>query len=232
MTRIKQARKSIHAAKRRGGLSGYYVKTYKMKSNPGGIMQAVKTALPIAGAFYVSKVIANKLGEMVPQVGSLNVGGYALGKPVVSGVLLVATHYGTKGFTGNKATLRSGLMLGSALALLDSVIGTFAPANVKAMMGLEPTCPADVKAVAEKVAQDGYGSLGEYVSMGNNAGYGSLGEYVSMGDYYAGDDPAEIHGIHAIADYVSELSGIDAELGAIESGAETGMSNGIFANGW
>ena len=138
-----------------------------MQTNPGGIMQAVKAALPIAGAFYVSKVVVNKLGDMPALsgvMGSLNVGGYALGKPVLSGLLLAGTHYGTKGFTGSKAPLRSGLMLGGALALLDSFIGTFAPAGVKAMMGLEPSCPADVAAVAQKVATSGYGSLGEYVA--------------------------------------------------------------------
>lgn len=216
MKSISKARKSIRASKRRGGLSGAFVRKYKMKTNPGGIMQAVKTALPIAGSYYVSKLVSNKLGDL-PAVGNvlskLQVGQYNLGKPVLSGLILAGAHYGTR--KGGMAKHRTGLMLGTALAFIDSIISTFAPADVKAMMG-----------------------VGEYVSVGE---YVPTGEYVASGDYVRGVAP-DVHGLHAVDGYPGEASanlheihaihGIDAELGAIEAGADVGIANGIFANGW
>ena len=216
LSTVSRARRSIKASKRRGGLSGAYVRKYKMKTNPGGIMQAVKTALPIAGAFYVSKVVSNKLGDLPAVSGvmsKLQVGSYNLGKPVLSGLLLAGTHYGTR--KGALAKHRTGLMLGTALAFLDSIVSTFAPADVKSMMG---------------VGDYGYGSMGEYVSTGE---YVASGEYVAQGDYEQGVAP-DVHGLHAVDGLheIHAIHGIDAELGAIEAGADVGMSNGIFANSW
>jgi hypothetical protein len=224
LKKMKRSRAGILRAKKRKGnwRTRRFMKKHNiMKVNPSnGMMDAVKQVLPIAGSFYVSKLIVNKLGD-IPQVASLtsklNVGGYPLGKPVLSGIILAGVHYGTK--KGGLAKHRTALMLGTALGLLDSIVSTFAPANVKALMGV-----------------GGYGSLGEYVSTGE---YVSSGEYVSAGEYVSTDGYEEHaygtslsgglydepHGLYAVAD-------IDSELGAIEAGVDTGVNNGIFSNGW
>lgn len=222
MGAIAKGRRSIKASKRRGGLSGAFVRKYKMKTNPGGLVQAVKTALPIAGSFYVSKLICNKLSSIPAVADVLGKLPGGVGKPVLAGLILAGTHYGTK--RGMLAKHRTGLMLGTALSLIDTIISTFAPADVKAMIG---------------VGDYGYGSLGEYVSTGE---YVSSGEYVSTGDHYGYGSMGEyvegvapdIHGLHAVDGLheVHAIHGIDAELGAIESGAEVGLHTGVFANGW
>lgn len=222
MKAIARGRRSIKASKRRGGLSGAFVRKYKMKTNPGGIMQAVKTALPIAGSFYVSKLICNKLSDIPALAGVLGKLPGGAGKPVLAAVILAGTHYGTK--KGMLAKHRTGLMLGTALALIDTIISTFAPADVKAMIGVGDAY--------------GYGSMGEYVASGE---YVSQGEYVStgahdygsMGDYVEGVAP-DIHGLHAVDGLheIHAIHGIDAELGAIEAGAEVGLHTGVFAPSW
>jgi colicin import membrane protein len=223
---MRKARKRVLRAKRRPAArrtQAYMRKHNMMKVNPSnGMMSAVKQVLPIAGSFYVSKLVSNKLHDLPAVSGvtsKLTVGGYALGKPVLSGAIMAAAHYGSK--KGALAKHRTGLMLGTALAFVDSLISTFAPPEVKAVMGV-----------------GGYGSLGEYVAAGE---YVPTSEYVAAGDYvatsgyeehaygtsiggYPGADE-DPHGLYAVAD-------IDSELGAIEAGIDTGNHSGIFSNSW
>jgi hypothetical protein len=224
--RIKKLRKRKGASQTRAWMHkhGYY------KINPSnGMMNAVKQVLPIAGAFYVSKLISNKLGDLPAVSGltsKLNIGGYALHKPVLSGVILAAAHYGSK--KGALAKHRTGLMLGTALAFVDSIVSTFAPPDVKKMMGV-----GEYVSMSEYVSMNEYVSSGEYVSTG---GYGSLGRVITPGHgepAYNYDD-SNPHGLYAVDGLheVHAIHGIDEELGMIEAGVDTGNNNGIFANGW
>lgn len=214
-TKSIRSRKGNWAAKRYARRHGFY------KINPSnGMLDAVKQVLPIAGSFYVSKLVSRKLNDL-PVVNNLT-GKLPLnlGAPVLSGVILAAAHYGTK--KGALSKHRTGLMLGTALAFVDSLISALAPADVKAMMG-----------IGEYVSMNDYVSVNEYVSSG---------EYVSMGGVitpghgepaYNYDDP-NVHGLYAIDGIhdIHAIHGIDQELGAIEAGVDTGNNNGIFANGW
>jgi hypothetical protein len=219
----KSRKRTLRAKKRKGAwrTRKYMSKHGQLKVNPsgkmGGMMGAMKQVLPVAGAFYVSKVAANKIGDIPAIAGvlsKLNVGGYDLSKPVVSGVLLAAVNYGTK--KGKLSKHRTGLMLGAALALVDTLFHTFVPADMKGMIGLN-----------EYVSTGEYVSSGEYVSTGGviTPGHGEPAYNYDDSDphgLYAVDGLHEVHAIH----------GIDAELGAIEAGADVGINNGIFANGW
>lgn len=213
-----KARKRILRAKKRPGAKrtlAYMRRTNMMKVNPSnGMMSAMKQVLPIAGSFYVSKLLSKKLSEL-PMVSNITSKlPMNLGRPVLSGVILAAAHYGTK--KGALAKHRTGLMLGTALAFVDSIIATFAPADVKAMMGV-----GEYVSMSEYVSTNEYVSSGDYVSMsGTPAGY----DYNDPNPHglYAIDGLHEVHAIH----------GIDEELGMIEAGVDTGNNNGIFANGW
>lgn len=214
---VKARAKILKAKKRKGAwrTRRYMHSKGMLKVNPSnGMMSAVKQVLPIAGSFYVSKLLSKKLSEL-PMVSNLTSKlPMNLGRPVLSGAIMAATHYGTK--KGALAKHRTGLMLGTALAFVDSLIATFAPSDVKAMMG-----------VGEYVSMNGYVSTSEYVS---------AGEYVSMSGTPAGydyNDPNP-HGLYAIDGLheVHAIHGIDQELGMIEAGVDVGDNNGIFANGW
>jgi hypothetical protein len=252
----KSRKRTLRAQKRKGAwrTRKYMSKHGQLKVNPsgkeGGMMGAVKQVLPIAGSFYVSRLVCNKLSD-VAAVGDimdkLNVGGFALGKPALSGLIMAGTHYGTKNFkaaSGAKsAKMRTGLMLGTALAFVDSLIATFAPPDVKALIGVPAnggaaSAAAAANDAANDAAKSGATSTGEYVPVSE---YINTGEYVSSGEYVptdayeehaygtslsgypdANEDP---HGLYAVA-------GIDEELGRIEAGLDSSGNIGIFSGGF
>lgn len=161
-----------------------------MRTNPNGMMDAVKAALPIAGSLYLTRFIINRVGPSIPGIDKLQVGGYNLAKPVLSAGMVAIAHYGTKKGMLNK--WRSGIMLGTALNLIDSLVSTFAPADVRGMFGL---------------AGDGIYSqaMGDYVQ---------VGDYVSVNGMPIDDDIT-------LSDYVEvgaeeDLGAIEEELGLLE----------------
>lgn len=126
-----------------------------MRTNPaivGELMSLVRAALPVAASLYVSRIVANKVGPMIPGVDKLG----TMTKPVVALGICVGAHYGTK--RGPLTKWRGSIMLGTGLNLIDSLISAFAPADVKSMFGLGDSGLYD-KALSE------YVTTGEYVEM-------------------------------------------------------------------
>jgi hypothetical protein len=114
----------------------------------------------------------------------------------VAGLAVVAANFATK--KGPLAKWRAGIMLGTSLNLVDSLVSAFAPLNVRQMFGL--------------------GDSGMYDQ--------AMGEFVTVGDYLqVGAEP--IDDDIALSDYV-EMSGVEEELGAIqeELGVEEELGNG------
>lgn len=198
-----KARKSILSSKKKGApLQKGYMKRHKMKSNPGQMMDAMKNVLPIAATFYGSRFLASRIQGFAPistQLAKLPMGGKLSG-PLASGAVLAAVHFGTQ--KGALKKQRSGMMLGAAFAVVDSLFSSFAPSNVKGLFG------------GGEAPVAGYFPQGEYVSQGD---YVPQGEYVSQGDYveslgaYAPSDqePRELHqvwGVHG-DEYGSLTSG-------------------------
>jgi hypothetical protein len=187
----KSGRKIVRAQKRKGAwrTRRHLAKKGMMHvKNPGGMMSAMKQVLPVAGSFYISRLAANKLGD-VPALGGvlsrLQVGGYDLSKPVVSGVILAAVNYGTK--KGKLSKHRSALMIGTALAFVDSLIAAFAPPDVKSMIG-----------VGEYVPTSEYVASGEYVSTGDYVQEHGAALMEDPHGLYAVDGLHEVHAIHGI----------------------------------
>jgi hypothetical protein len=200
---LRRARKAIRRArKRRSGSAYNYVRRHRMRSNPGsrgggmvGVFTGVvKQALPIAIGLYGTRFLVNTFGYRLPMVDKL--GSFA--KPVVAGIAVMGMHLATR--KGPLAKYRSGAMLGSALNFIDTLVGAFAPANVKAMFGL---------------ADDGVYDRA------------MLGDYVQVGDYITTGDYIEVGGLGAEQDLgvEQELGALEQELGALEQ--ELGASDSL-----
>jgi hypothetical protein len=176
---LARARRSIKRARRRGGLAGHYVKRHRMRTNPGlsDMMTIIKTALPVAASLYLTRFIINKVSPMIPGLDKL--GNFA--KPAISAGMVVAAVYGTK--KGPLSKWKDGILMGTSLNLIDSLVGAFAPADVKAMFGLADAGLYDR-------------SLSEYVE---------TGDYLRVGATPIDDDIA-------LSDYVT-VNGLEEELG-------------------
>jgi hypothetical protein len=240
---VKRARKRVLAAKKRKGAwrtRKFLGRHNMLKINPSnGMMSAVKQVLPIAGSFYVSRLTVNKLSEVTAVGDVIGKVPLNLGKPVLSGVIMAVTHYGTK--KGALAKHRTGLMLGTALAFVDSLVAALAPKDVKAMMGIKADGEEKKEALSqyvssgEYVAQSEYVGVGEYVSMGDHQH--AYGTSIGPGDFrqeHGASLFADPHGLYAVDGLheIHAIHGIDQELGAIEAGVDTGANSGIFSNGW
>jgi hypothetical protein len=186
---MRRSRRSIKAARRRGGLSLAYARRFRMRTNPtGGIVDALKMALPIGVSFYGSRFIINQLGDKVPMIDRLG----TFKKPALAGLMVVAAHYGTTKITALKKH-RHGIMIGTSLNLIDNLLAHFAPASVKAMFG---------------VGDAGiYGGMGEYVQ---------VGEYVTVDGAPPIDDDIALSDYVEIGDVEEELGMLQEELGVEE----------------
>jgi hypothetical protein len=148
---------------------------------PGMLMGAVKQAAPIAISLYLTRFIIAKVGPRIPLIDKLP---GQVQQPAVAGLMVVAANYATK--KGPLAKWRTGIMLGTSLNLVDTLVKAFAPDTVKSMFGL--------------------GDSGIYDQ--------ALGEYATVGDYLeVGAEP--IDDDIALSDYV-EMSGVEEELGALQ----------------
>jgi hypothetical protein len=165
------------------------------RSNPGGMLiDLAKRAAPVLIGLYGARLLVTKIGPRIPLVSRL---GTFQGPALAIGAVLF-TNFVTKK-VGKLAKYRSELLLGTGLAALDSLISTFAPASVKAMIGV-----GDVYDRA---------LLGEYVQM-------PMGEYIhadGMGEYVA------------VGDVEEELGAVEEELGMVEEelGGEGSFGQGV-----
>lgn len=151
------------------------------------LIDLAKRAAPVLVGLYGARLIVSKIGPMIPGVSSLGV----MSAPALAVGAVLLTNFATKK-VGALAKYRNELLLGTALAALDSIISAFAPASVKAMIGV-----GDIYDQA----------MGEYVS---------VGEYVAVGADPLDDDIAMSDYIQVGGMGVEEELGIEEELGVEE----------------
>ncbi len=177
-------RRRKRRSRRRGRRS--YARRYRRRSyrrNPGGfLIDLAKKAVPVLLAFYGTRMFVSRIGPMIPGVASLG----TLAGPVLSVGSVIGMNYATKK-VAFLAKHKTELMLGSMGAALDSLIQAFAPASVKALVGMSD-----------------YVAVGDYFSMGAIP----LDDRMTMSDYVAvgGDGVEEELGLE-------EELGVEEELG-------------------
>jgi hypothetical protein len=164
---LRKGRVSILRAKAYGSAADRrFMRKHKMRSNPmGGAMDAVKKAIPVGVAMYAGRIICRGVLPRVPVLNSL--GQHAA--PVGAAGLVVAASYLTR--KGKLAKYRQEALMGLGLNFLDIALTTYAPASVKAYIGLGQEDIYD-SAFGE------YVDVGEYLDVG---AYEEMGEYVQMG---------------------------------------------------
>lgn len=149
------------------------------------LIDLAKQAAPVLIALYGTKMIVSKLGPSIPGVSSLG----TLQGPVLAIGAVIGMNFATKK-VGALAKYRGPLMMGAALAALDSLFTAFAPASVKGMLG-----------------------MGEYVQLGDYLQVGAtpIDDDIAMSDYIAvGSDGVEQElGMGA----EEELGAVEEELG-------------------
>ena len=217
---LMRARQSIRNRRKTSAAKGYQ-KRWKMRSNSGGIKDAVMKAVPIAAGFLGSKFIAGTGAKYIPGVQSLNVGGYDLSQPAMHALAVGVVHYGTKAKFAPKIVKsnRDGLMLGAGLGLLNSIVQTFAPDQVKELLGMSTAATFAPVTAPAPAAQEGYLTVDGYVTVGDAP---PIDDDITLSDYLqVGEFQSEMGMLE------SELGMIEADLGSVE--ADLGNVGG-FAN--
>jgi len=187
-------RRRVHRRSHRRGRRRSY---RRYRRNPGNmLLDLVKDALPVLGGFYATKLIANKIGPMVPGVSSLG----SLQGPVMSVATVLLMNFATKK-VGALASRRTSLMLGSALSVLDSLVSAFAPASLKSLVGMSD-----------------YVQMGDYIAVG---GAPPLRERFTLSDYIAvgGDGVEQELGLEEELGVEEELGATDGYMGGLPGGA-------------
>jgi len=176
-------RRRRRKSRRRGRRSYRRYGRRRYRRNPGGfLIDLAKRALPVLFGFYGTRLIVSRIGPMIPGVASLG----TLAGPVLSVGSVIGMNYFTKK-VAFLAKHRTELMLGSMFSAIDIVIQAFAPASVKALVGMSD-----------------YVAVGDYFSMGAIP----LDDRMTMSDYVAvgGDGVEEELGLE-------EELGVEEELG-------------------
>ena len=146
-------------------------------------MDLAKKAIPVLVGLYGTRFLVAKIGPMIPGVSALG----TFQGPALAVATVLGVNFLTKKVSG-LAKHRDGLMLGAALSALDSLISSFAPASVKAMIGVGD-------------------SMGDYIQLGEYVGVGAtpLDDNIAMSDYIA-----------VGSDGVMQELGLEEELGVEE----------------
>jgi hypothetical protein len=189
--RRRKARRVRRRSSRRRARRAHRRYGRRYRKNPGGmLLDLAKQAAPVLVGLYGARLLVSKIGPMLPGVSALG----SFQGPALSIGAVVLVNFATKRVAA-LAKYRNPLLLGTALAALDTLITAFAPASVKAMIGV-----GDVYDQA---------MLGEYVQMG---------EYMSVDGTPIDDDIAMSDYIAVGADGLEEELGMGAfeELGAME----------------
>lgn len=165
-----------------------------MRSNPGigGMVDVIKQVLPIALSLYGARAISGKLAGRIPGFDRIP---SQFQGPAMAALLMFGAQFATKKVSF-LAKHRFGILAGTGINLIDSVLSAFAPASVKSMFGLGDTY------------DDG---LSDYVQVGatpidDNL---TLSDYVEVGDYIQTDGLGQIEEELGL----SEELGVEEELG-------------------
>lgn len=154
------------------------------RRNPGNmLLDLAKRALPVLAAFYGTRFLVNRIGPMLPGVSALG----TLAGPALAVGSLFLTKLGAK-HIAPMAKHKEELMLGAGVAVLDSLIQAFAPASVKALVGMSD-----------------YVQMGDYIAVG---AVQPINDSMTLSDYIAvGSD-----GLQEELGLEEEL-GVEEELG-------------------
>jgi hypothetical protein len=184
--RRRRRRKSRRRGRRRA--SRRYGRKFRRNVGAGMLLDLAKRAAPVLIGLYGARLLVSKLGPRIPGVSRLG----ALQSPLLAVGAVIAVNFATKKI-GRLAKYRSELLLGTGLNMVDALISAFAPASVKAAIGV-----GDVydRALGEYL-HAGAGAPAEDPSM-------AMGEYVQMGEYVA------------VGDVEEELGAVEEELGMVE----------------
>ncbi len=193
--RRKSSRRRARRSSRRRGYSKRYSRRYRR--NPGGfLVDLAKRALPVLAAFYGTRLLVSKIGPMIPGVSSLG----TLTSPVLALATVLGVNFGAKKVAA-LAKHKESLLLGSGIALAESLIQAFAPASIKAMVGMSD-----------------YIQMGDYIAVGATP----INDSMTLSDYIAvGSD-----GVEEELGLEEEL-GVEEELGNDLLGGVT--STGLMA---
>jgi hypothetical protein len=165
---MRAARRAIRS-RRKSSLAAAYARRYRMRSNPsgtiGGFISVLKGAAPIAVALYTTRFATRKLATRIPGLSSLPA--QAQG-PAMAALMMFGAHLLTKKVKPLQK-YRGGAMVGTALNFFDAVVSAFAPASVKAQIGVG----------------DIYDSVGEYMGVGEYVGLGAapIDDDITLSDY-------------------------------------------------
>jgi hypothetical protein len=154
------------------------------RRNPGNmILDLAKRAVPVLAGMYGTRLVASKIGPMIPGVSALG--------SLTSPVLAVGTMLGLNFLSGKVSIIakhKNELLIGAALSALDSLVSAFAPASVKSLVGMSD-----------------YVQMGDYLAVG---AVPPINDSMTLSDYLAvGSD-----GVQEELGLEEEL-GIEEELG-------------------
>lgn len=183
---------------RRGGYRRYAKRHYRR--NPGNMfVDLLKRAIPVVASFYGTRAIVARVAPMLPGVSSL--GSFA--GPVVGGLAVLGANFATRKVSF-LAKHRQEIMLGVGFSLVDSLFQAFAPASVKAMIGMSD-----------------YVQMGDYIAVGATP----IDDNMTLSDYIAvgGDGVQEELGLE------EELGSVQEELGTVDIGGVMGGGRSLLA---
>jgi hypothetical protein len=157
-----------------------FITRHRMRSNPSfkGMIDVVKQALPVAGAFYAGRILANKV-TAIPAVGGLvgRLGVHAApamaAATLFGGTMLAAKVRPLARYSGAIAT-------GLGLNLVFTLIDAYMPASVKGLIGvgddgLYDEALADYENVGDYENVEGYENINEG-ALGGFEGGGLIGD--------------------------------------------------------
>ena len=172
-------------------------KSGRRKNSLGGIMDLLmKKALPTVGTLYAARLVSGKLSSKIPGLDKIP---DQFRGPALAAALVGAGHFATKKVAMLKKH-RESIMVGLAINFIDQVVGAFAPADIKGMIGISDA--------------DTYGP--------------QLAEYMTVDDYVTvGADP--IDDDITLADYV-QIGELEQDLGMLEQDLGVEEDLGDFAN--
>lgn len=157
------------------------------------ILDLAKKAVPVLAAVYGTRLIAAKIGPMIPGVSSLG----AVAQPLlgVGTMVLIAKVAKHSSFVSKH---KNELQLGAAFQVIDSLFQAFAPASLKGMVGMND-----------------YVQMGDYLAVGGVP----INDSITLSDYLAvgGDGVSEELGLEEELGVEEEL-GNDL-LGGMSSSA-------------
>lgn len=173
------------------------------------VKDVLKAAAPVMVGFLGSRMIINKVAPRLPLIDRLPV---SIQRPTVA-ILTAAGVHVLASKVSAIGKYRGGIMTGVGLSVLESLISAFAPASVKAMIGLSGDGIYD-QALAD------YVTVGDYMTVGADP----IDDDIALSDYLTVGQVEEELG--ALGDGLEqELGmGLEEELGAVRGGLDEGVS--------